>query len=249
MVAALALAGGACGGDDDDVTDDAAATTDGSNDEADAGDDGGAEGGGDGGGEWCDMARDIDSSTLFDDIDISDPDSVENAYEAAIELMEDAADSAPDEIEDDVETMIDGTKELVDALRDVDFDISAIDPSIVFDAEAEAAAERITEYGERVCGIEADTGDVDDTGDLDDTGDTIDLGDLGDVGDTGGTDAEVARDRMVSVFKLMGMTDEQANCVVDNIDLENLDELENVDPSEYFALFDDCGFDLANPGG
>jgi hypothetical protein len=243
MVAALVLAGGACGGDDDDVTDDAAATTDGSNDEADAGDD---DGGGDGGGEWCDMARDIDSSTLFDDIDISDPDSVENAYEAAIELMEDAADSAPDEIEDDVETMIDGTKELVDALRDVDFDIAAIDPSIVFDAEAEAAAERITEYGERVCGIEADTGDLDDTGD---TGDTIDLGELGDVGDTGGTDAEIAREQMVSVFTLMGMTDEQANCVVDNIDLENLDELENVDPSEYFDLFDDCGFDLANPGG
>jgi hypothetical protein len=47
----------------------------------------------------------------------------------------------------------------------------------------------------------------------------------------------------------MGMTEEQANCVVDNIDLDELDNASSADPSVYFDLFDDCGFDLTNPGG
>jgi hypothetical protein len=63
MVAALALAGGACGGDDDgDVTDDAAVTTDESNGDADSGDDDAA--GDDSGASASDVN---DEATLVDD--------------------------------------------------------------------------------------------------------------------------------------------------------------------------------------
>ena len=156
MVAALALAGGACGGDDDDATDDAAVTTDGSNGDADSGD-------GDddsGGGEWCDVARDLETNTLLDDVDIDDPDAIENAFEEMIDLAEEAADSAPDEIKDDLEFLVEESRDLVDALREVDFDFEAIDPSILADPESIAAGERVDEYSVRVCGIESDTGDT-----------------------------------------------------------------------------------------
>ena len=236
IVAALALAGVACGGDDD-ATDDGAATTDEANGDADSGDD--EDSGDDGGGRRVvRCSRDMDSNTLFDDLDISDPDSIENTYEEAIDLMEDAADSAPDEIEADVETVIEGTKDLLEALRDADFDFATLDESVI-DPETEAAATRITEYGERECGIGGD----------DNTGDTVDIGEIGDIGEISGTDEEIVREQMVQAYKMFGMTDEQANCVVDNIDeLGDLDAA-NVDPTAYFDLFDDCGFDMANPGG
>ncbi len=259
MVAALALAGGACGGDDDgdatDVTDDVAAASDASDtssvdensgaDDADAADDSG-------GGEWCEIARDLESNSPLDDVDSTDPDAIENAFDEMIDLSEEAADSAPDEIKDDVELVIEETKKLVEQLRDVDFDFTALDESLLENPEATAAGERIAEYEERVCGIETDAFDdtdisvADDSGD--DTGDTLDVGEIGDTGEISGTDEEIAREQMLSVFTLMGMTEEQANCVIDNIDLDQLDAA-NVDPTEYFDLFGDCGFDLTNPDG
>jgi hypothetical protein len=172
----------------------------------------------------------------FDNLDITDPDSVETAFQEVQVLMEDAADSAPDEIEDDVQILVDQARELFDALEDADFNFDELDASALETPEADAAAERIDEY----CGFDDD---------LDDTLDTLDVEDLGDIEDLGDLDEGDARDQMVSVFTLMGMTEEQANCVIDNIDLEDLGNGENVDPSAYIDLFDDCGFDIANPGG
>jgi hypothetical protein len=252
MVAALALAGGACGGDDDDATGDAAVTTDGSNGDADSGDEDDDSGGNSGGSEWCDLARDLESNSAIDDVVSNDPDAIENAFEEMIDLAEEAADSAPDEIKDDVELLVDETKRLVEELRDVDFDFTALDESVVENPEATAAGERLDAYLARECGFDdniVDTGDTVDLGDLGDTLDTLDLGDIEDLGDISGTDEETARQQLVSVFTLIGMTEEQANCVIDSIDLAELGNAENVDPSVYFDLFDDCGFDLTNPGG
>ena len=256
MVAALALAGGACGGDDDDdAVGDAVATTDASND-ASNGADSEAEdddpGGNAGGSGWCEQLNDTEFDTPgFDNLDITDPDSVENAFQEIQDLMEEAADSAPDEIEDDVEILVDQARELFDALEDADFDFTELDDSALDTPEADAAAERIDEY----CGFDDDLGDTLDTLDLEDLGDTLgtldleDIEDLGDIDDLSGTDEEIARQQMVSVFTLMGMTEEQANCVFDNIDLDEFDNGANVDPSAYFDLFGDCGFDIGNPGG
>jgi hypothetical protein len=216
MVAALALAGGACGGDDD------------ATDDADSGDN-----------EWCNLMSGAALDTpQFDNLDIDDPESVENAFREVVGIMEEAADSAPDQIEDDVQVLVDQFREFLDQLEESDFNFSEIDQSALDNSEAEAANERISEF----CGFDTDDATVD-TGE----GATVDTGDgdTGDLGDVSGTDEEIARQQMVNVFTVMGLTEEQANCVVDNIDL---DEFGNAaaDPSQYFDLFDDCGF---NPGG
>jgi hypothetical protein len=231
MVAVLALAGGACGGDDDaEVTDDAEATDDASatSDDADSGDDGSDSGTN----EWCVLMDNAETPQQLDDLDITDPESVEDAFKSVVDLMEDAAGSAPDEIDEDVQILVDQFKEVYDQLEEVDFNFVDIDQSALENPEADAASARIDEF----CGFDS-SDDVDiDSGDTDDT---LDLGEIG--GDT-------AREQMVSVFTLMGMTDEQANCVVDNIDLEALDAA-NIDPTQYFDLFEECGFDITNPGG
>jgi hypothetical protein len=77
-----------------------------------------------------------------------------------LDLNDGAADSAPDEIKDDFEFLVEKSRELADALKDADFDFDAIDQSILDDPETIAAGERVDEYGERVCGIESDTGDA-----------------------------------------------------------------------------------------
>jgi hypothetical protein len=102
----------------------------------------------------------IESTTLFDDIDGDDLDAIDAAYDEMLDLMDNAADSAPAEIKDDFEFLVEQSRDLVDASRDADFDFEAIDPSILEDPESIAAGESVDEYGERVCGIESDTGDT-----------------------------------------------------------------------------------------
>jgi hypothetical protein len=205
MIAALALAAGACGGDDDsdvssdaeatsdsDVSSDAEVTSDTSNDDADSGDD--------------NDSGDTSDSGDLGDLSGTDEQEIARSFFELMGLTEEQASCVIDKIDlDEIETATD------------DLDLS-----------------RYTDVLED-CGV--------------DTGDLADVGEIGDVGDLSSTDQEVVRQQMVRVFTLMGMTEEQANCVVDNIDLDELDNAASADPSEYFDLFDDCGFDLTNPGG
>jgi hypothetical protein len=242
MVAALALASGACGGDDD-AAEDAPATSDAAEDAAatsdavDVGDDSGGDGDSSNS-EWCQLARGVESeSDLLDDVDFTDPEAIEDAFQQVIGSLEDAADSAPEEIEADVELTLDGFKELFDALQAVDFDFLEIDVSLAENPEVEAASDRIEEYNERECGIERDSDDTDtDTS----TGD-------GDAGSDEGT----IRDQLLAQFTAMGMTEDQANCLVDNIDFAEVADSGGPDTSALLDLFETCDIDLAElqPGG
>ena len=243
MVGALVLAGGACGGDDDvDVTDDAAATSDASDDGGDSGDDGGS-----GGGEWCDVARDVEAQfDEFDDIDFTDPESIEDAFQQMIDGVEDAADSAPDEIEDDLRLTVDGFEELFEALQDVDFEFLELDQSVLENPELEAASDRIEAYNERECGIVSESDVTDETDVTDGTVDSE-----SDSGDADNSGEGTVRDEMVRQFTALGMTEDQANCLVDNIDMEEVAATGADDPSMFFDLFETCDIDLADlqPGG
>jgi hypothetical protein len=253
MVAALALVGGACGGDDDgDANDDAAATSDGSDadaaeDSSDDGDDG--VGSGDSGdSEWCDMARTVEAEDdLLEGVDFSDPDALEDSYQQMIDLVEDAAGSAPEELEADIDLVVDRSKVIFEALKDADFNILDVDQSVFEDPEADAASERIDAYNEAECGIESDLDDsTDDSGDVtDDTGDA----DVTDDSD-GDTDDDVLsgdgtiRDELLRQFGALGMTDEQANCMVDNLDMGEVAATGADDPSMFLDLFETCDIDL-----
>jgi hypothetical protein len=245
MVAALALASGACGGDDDaaedapatsDAAEDAAATSD----AADVGDDSGGDGDSNNS-EWCQLARGVESeSDLLDDVDFTDPEAIEDAFQQVIDSLEDAADSAPEEIEADVELTLDGFNELFDALQAVDFDFLEIDQSFAENPEVEAASDRIEAYNERECGIERDSDVTDDTDTDTSTGD-------GDAGSDEGT----LRDQLLAQFTAMGMTEDQANCLVDNIDFAEVADSGSPDTSALLDLFETCDIDVAElqPGG
>jgi hypothetical protein len=260
MVAALALVGGACGDDDGDATDDAAATSDGADadaaedsiddsdsDESDDGDDGG----GTGDSEWCDKARRVEAEDdLLEGVDFNDPEALEDSYQQMIDLVEDAAESAPEEIADDIDLVVDRSKVIFDALRDADFNVLDVEQSVFDDPEADAASERIDAYNEAECGIESDLDDSpDDSSDVtDDTGDTDDA-DVTDDSDAD-TDDDVLsgegtiRDELLRQFGALGMTDEQANCMVDNLDMDEVAATGADDPSMFLDLFETCDIDL-----
>ena len=232
MVAALALAGAACGGDDDSTaTDDASATSD----AADNGDDSGDEGDSNSS-DWCDLSREMDSDTsLFDTMDINDPESVEDAYNQVIGAIEDAADETPDEIKDDVEIVLERIKTGFEALKDADFNLLEVDQAAFEDPEADAASDRIDAYNERECGIESDGAETSTTDDVtDDTGDAVLSGE--------GT----VKDELIRQFTAMGMTEDQANCMVDNLDMDEVVANGANDPSMFLDLFETCDIELTD---
>jgi len=247
MVAVLALAGGACGGDDDgDAADDASDTSDTSdtsdvagNDEEDA-DSSGDDGSDSGTNEWCTLMESADTPEL-DSLDITDPDSVENAFQEVVNLMDDAADSAPDEIEDDVQILVDQFKSFFDELEDADFNFSELDQAALENPEADAASARIDEF----CGFD-DTDDTD-TATTDDS-DTATTEDAADVpsGD-GAVEAELMRQ-----FTAMGMSEDQAGCMVENLDMDEVVANGATDPMMFLDLFETCDINMAElqpPGG
>jgi hypothetical protein len=225
------LAVAACGGDDD--------------------------GGGDAsGGDWCDLAREVEST--FDEgdaVDFTDPAAVEEQFRNSVEVLDDAVGSAPDEIREDVQTTVDAFKELVGLLEDVDFDFLAIDAEQFEEigTRAEEASARIEEYNEAECGIPAS-----------DTGDDTSEGSEGTVADDGGddaTDGTVAedagddstgtipddgsiRDMLVQQFTAIGLSEDEATCLADKVDL-NDPAMTSGDPSAMLDLFDECGIDMA----
>ena len=145
----------------------------------------------------------------FDDLDITDPESVENAFKEVVDLIDEAADSAPDEIEDDVKIVSDQFKEFFDQLEDADFDFTEIDQTALDNPEADAATERIDEF----CGLDPDAGETvttDDAAATDDTGDAVLSGE--------GT----VKDELIRQFTAMGMSEDQANCMVENLDMDEV---------------------------
>ena len=238
MVAALALVGASCGGDDD-ATDDAGAA-DTSSEDADSGDNDDAGNDDAGNDEWCDLVESAEFDTpQLDDLDINDPESVENAFQEVVDLMEEAADRAPDEIEDDVELLVDQAKTFFEALKDADFNFLDVDQAALENTEADAASDRIDEF----CGFDSDDA-TSDTGDgaTDDTGDTG--GDLSGEG--------TVRDELLRQFTAMGMSEDQANCLVDNLDMDEVVANGANDPSMFLDLFETCDINLAElqpPGG
>jgi len=247
MVAALALTGAACGGDDDAATDDDSTTSDAVDDgdtadTADAGDDGddGDNGGDSETNEWCTQMNEAEPE--FDDVDITDPESVENAFGEVVDVLEEMADSAPDEIEDDVKILSDQFKAFFDQLEDADFDITQIDQTELDNPEADAASERIDEF----CGLDPDAGEID-TG----TATTDDAAVTDDTGDAVVSGEGTVQDELMRQFTAMGMTEDQADCMVENLDMDEVVANGASDPSMFLDLFETCDIDLAdlNTGG
>jgi hypothetical protein len=109
-------------------------------------------------------------------------------------------------------------------------------------------------------GATATAGEADDSGDVtdapatsdeaDDSGDVADTGvtfDIDAVADDGGTvtDVGVIRDELVRQLILAGMTDDQATCMADHLDMEEVAANGANDLTMFIDLFETCGIDVS----
>lgn len=187
---------------------------------------------------WCDLSRELDSgeTPLDDEATMTDPDSAREAFEEFNEILDDASDAAPDEISDDFETLRDGFREFEDAFADADYNFMDLDMSVFegLEAEMDEASDAIDQFNEEECGIESDGDDTDTTEATGGEGDDDATDDTGfDVGD--GT----IREQMVEQFVASGFTEEEANCIADNLDIAA-----GGDASAMMDVFSECGIDL-----
>ena len=222
--------------DDGDSNDDAASETEDTDaaatDDTEADETDGSIEGSDPDSEWCQVARDIkERNDAITEQQTLDAEQLEQAYGDFVDALDEVRDSAPEEIREDVRVAADASQEFFDALADVDFNILDLDPQGMEEitSDLEAAGERIDEYNERVCGI---PNDEDDTA-TDDT-----------TFDAEGTIREQIVEQLVST----GLSEEEAQCVVDNLDFSDPDIAEG-DVGAMLDIFEECGVDLSDIGG
>ena len=134
-------------------------------------------------------------------------------------------------------SLSDQFKAFFDELEDADFDFAKIDQTALDNPEADAASERIDEF----CGLDTDAGEIDtDTATTDDAAATDDTGDAVVSGE--GT----VQDELMRQFTAMGMNEDQANCLVENLDMDEVVANGASDPSMFLDLFETCDIDLAD---
>ena len=276
LVLVLALLAAACGsGDDtteapsedsgtgdttateDDIADDgdaAAEVTDGSDAatsglaEGDAGDEATSEVLGTAGADdFCGLFS--ANQDLLNEFDFFDPAQVEEWFAMSRSLLDEAIDKAPDEVRSDLEIIRADYDPLLEALEANDFDFFAASDAIdaLETPEADAASDRIDAYVEAACGIDPDQSSEDFAEDLLEN-------DLDSI-----LDNPALLDSVVEGMIADGdFTQEQATCVLQNLDPELLAGLAGgdigalSDPTVLQNLLDvleGCGIDLAALAG
>jgi len=186
---------------------------------------------------WCDTAQSVNNAS-----DAFDAPTGDNIREFA-KQVKGAVNSAPAEIKADVELMSEFLQQMTKALDDNNDNII-----LAFDAMGDTlndpkysdAGDRLSAYDERECGI------VDTSSNTDNSGDTIPTGDNKAPVD-GSTDTLVPEGGIVAgLAEGMGITEDQARCLVSNFDFTS-----SQDPSiaDLISGFADCGIDPSILGG
>jgi hypothetical protein len=204
------------------------------------------DGGGGSAGGWCDVATEVqDQDQVFENMDFTNPDTIEEAFTSSRDLLDDAVDEAPEEIRDDVETVRDGFSTLVDELEAVDFDFMQLDTAVLDEigVEVQEASDRIAAYSEEECGIVAED-DTETTEATDDDTETTEATDDAAATTLGGGSVN---DMILQQFQAMGMTEEQAECLLDQIDVDEF--MSSGDTSAFLEAFSTCDIDPTSLGG
>ena len=108
---------------------------------------------------------------------------------------------------------------------------------------ATATADEADDSGD-VTDAPATSDEADDSGDVADTGVTFDIDAVADDGGTV-TDVGLIRDELVRQLILAGMTDDQATCMADNLDMEEVAANGANDLTMFIDLFETCGIDVS----
>jgi hypothetical protein len=231
LIAALALFAAACGGSDGD---------------------GGSSGGGTlSASEWCDYNEQVDGLELFGES--ADFNSFESSIQGFLSIVDEVEDRAPEEIKDDIAVVAQAMADLDEVLSEVDYDFLALSESDLEgldDPAVEEASDNISNYADENCGTGSDSSDDDDSSDEPEDEATAEPEDdvSDDSGDTDDFDPNDSfRQIMVDSFVQAGMTEEQATCIVNGIDMDTLTS-GDFDPFAFLDLYEDCGVNLADLG-
>lgn len=174
--------------------------------------------------EWCGLSLEIKMSEALDNLGYVSPDQTETEMAEFLGLLEQAAEVAPPEIDESVQTSLTAFRTLFEALRDFDYNVIALfdDPealATINDQSAQTAGDAISAYNELECGI-PDESSSDDAA-------------LTDLIDAGGI-TSVFVDQLVA----NGFTQEEADCIAENLDLSEL--LTGADQAAITAVTLEC---------
>lgn len=192
-------------------------------------------------------ARYAENSALFDDVVVTDPDSIENWINTSQGLLAEAIGSAPAELVPDLETIQGGVAELAALLEAYGFDFLAVSDEEIASTETpefDAASDRVDAW------LEANCPEV-----LDDAGIGVDLGDVDADAIDAALNSEAGRQLFVEQFVAQtGLSEADANCVLDNLGDFDIGVLAGLadDPTaitseqitDLLGLFATCGIDV-----
>ncbi len=150
--------------------------------------------------DWCVSAREIEVVTAEADQALADPETARRFFADVLPDFEALLALAPEQIASEVRVSVEGFRQLEEVLAASDYDILNADLSVLDDDTITSARDVVDDYNEQVCGIEADSADDSADGGFDPANGTI-------------------RDQLIATFVQLGLTEQQAGCLVDSIDV------------------------------
>lgn len=169
--------------------------------------------------DWCVAAREIEVVTAEADQALGDPETARRFFADVLPEFEALLAVAPEEIASEVGVSVEGFRRLEELLEAAGFDILNADLGLLDDEVIGSARDVVADYNEQVCGIQPDSGDSAD-GSFDPADGTI-------------------RDQVIATFVQLGLTEQQAACLVDSIDFTDPNAAN--DEAAMLAAMQECG--------
>ena len=185
---------------------------------------------------WCAAAEAAEAGMMpLDTLNFNDPVQVEQGMRQSLGVVTASLRLVPPEIAADVTVTVEAFTAMIGLLEAVNWSLLDLDLTLLQtsnDAE-ELAAYNIEKYNFEQCGMGEDPGEpptFDTTPDIDD-GEALE-----------GT----VRDEVIAQFRAVGFTEEEANCILDNIDFAEIETLR--DPSILFPVLEACSIPMSRLG-
>lgn len=187
--------------------------------------------------DWCEAANAVDSGTdVLDTADFTDPVSLEQSFVQALAVVTAAQRLAPPEIAGDVATTVEGFGTLTASLEQVGWSFIDLELNVLdeLNAPIQLASYNIQKYNFEVCGVGTDPGLPPSPDDF--TAPT-----------PGGVELDgTIRDQAVQGLVQAGFTEEQASCLLDELDIN--DPAAFNDTTAILNVFTQCGISLDQLG-
>ncbi len=197
-------------------------------------DDGGGSAGGGSVEDWCNaLSLSDEGDAIFESLATDDAATIETNMARIEGIVSDLVDASPPEIADEVSYLADYTRQLRGALADADYSVFDTDLSGLDQARLEQMQTALDDFTTRECG--RPFGGDDDVADSGDTGDDDSTFDVG---------AGTIREQLVQQFVAIGLTQQEAECIADNVDPTDQGVLTG-DETAILELFEACDISLS----